>query len=51
MLLKKRTDRAVNTLLNERLAEAKKTFTQDEVAYENVAKNLCNDIRVLNLLL
>ncbi len=43
----KRTDRSVNVLLNERLAEAKKAFTQDDVAYENVAKSLCNDIRIL----
>ncbi len=43
----KRTDRAVNTLLNERLARATKALEQGDTAYENEAKGLCHDIRVL----
>lgn len=43
----KRTDKAVNALLNERLAAAKKAFAQGDEAYENEAKGLCHDIRVL----
>jgi energy-coupling factor transporter ATP-binding protein EcfA2 len=43
----KRTDRAVNSLLNQPLALAKKAFTQGDIAYQNVAEALCNDIRIL----
>jgi hypothetical protein len=43
----KRTDKAANTLANERLAVAKKAFTLGDVAYENEAKGLCSDIRIL----
>ena len=43
----KRTDKAVNTLLNERLAAAKKAFAQGDTAYENEAKGLCRGIRIL----
>ncbi|MEB2308013.1 MAG: hypothetical protein OZ917_01740 [Candidatus Brocadiaceae bacterium] len=43
----KRTDKAVNALLNERLAAAKKAFAQGDTVYENEAKGLCHDIRVL----
>lgn len=43
----KRTDKAVNALLNERLAAAKKAFAQGDVPYETEAKGLCHDIRVL----
>lgn len=43
----KKTDTAVNTLLNERLAAARKAFAQGDVAYEIEAKALCRDIRVL----
>ncbi|MBF0555695.1 MAG: hypothetical protein HQK96_14290 [Nitrospirae bacterium] len=44
---KKKTEKFVHTLLNERLAAAKKAFTQGDTAYENEAKGLCHDIRVL----
>ncbi|MBA4389437.1 MAG: hypothetical protein C0399_00660 [Syntrophus sp. (in: bacteria)] len=43
----KRTDRAANTLANERLAAAKKAFTLGDVAYENEARGLCGDIYIL----
>ncbi len=43
----KRTDKAANTLANERLAEAKKAFAQGDEAYEREATGLCHDIRVL----
>jgi wobble nucleotide-excising tRNase len=43
----KRTDRAVNALLNKRLADAKKAFKKGDIVYENVAKSICIDIRVL----
>lgn len=43
----KRTDSAVNFLANERLAVAKKAFTQGDAAYENEAKGLCGDVRTL----
>jgi energy-coupling factor transporter ATP-binding protein EcfA2 len=43
----KRTDKAANALVNERLAAAKKAFALGDVAYENEAKGLCRDIRIL----
>ena len=43
----KRTDKAANSLANERLAAAKKAFDEGDVAYENEAKGICRDIRVL----
>jgi hypothetical protein len=43
----KRTDRAVNVLLNKRLADAKKAFKKGDIVYENVARSICSDIRVL----
>lgn len=43
----KKTDRAVNSLLNEHLAKAQKAFKKGEVDYENVARSLCNNIRIL----
>ena len=44
----KRTDKAVNDLLNKRLADAKKAFKNgDDIVYENVARSICIDIRVL----
>jgi len=43
----KRTDRAVNALLNKRLADAKKAFKKGDIVYENVARSICSDIRVL----
>ncbi len=43
----RKTDKAVNMLLGERLPEAKDAYTQDDVAYDKVAKGLCNDIRIL----
>jgi uncharacterized protein YhaN len=43
----KRTDKAINALANERLAAAKKAFAQGDKAYEDVAKALCRDIRIL----
>jgi hypothetical protein len=43
----KRTDKAANTLANERLAAAKKAFAQGDEAYEKEATGLCHDIRVL----
>lgn len=43
----KRTDKAVNALLNERLAAAKKAFAQGDTAYDNEVKGLCRDIRIL----
>ncbi len=43
----RKTDKAVNTLSNERLAAAKKELALGDVAYEQVAKSLCLDIRVL----
>jgi hypothetical protein len=43
----KRTDKAANTLANERLALAKKAFAEGDAPYEMEAKGLCHDIRVL----
>ena len=44
----KRTDKAVNDLLNKHLADAKKAFKNgDDIVYENVARSICIDIRVL----
>jgi hypothetical protein len=43
----KNTDKTVNFLANERLAATRKALTQGDVAYENVAKGLCGDIRTL----
>ncbi len=43
----KRTDKAVNNLLGERLAAAKNAFGKSDVAYEIEAKALCHDIRIL----
>lgn len=44
----KKTDKAVNTLLNKRLADAKKAFKKgDDIVYENEARSICIDIRVL----
>lgn len=44
----KPTHTAVNTLLNQRLARARKALTtKDDGAYELEAKGLCRDIRVL----
>lgn len=43
----KRTDRAINTLLNDRVSELRKAYEADEVLYETLAKALCRDTRVL----
>jgi ABC-type dipeptide/oligopeptide/nickel transport system ATPase subunit len=43
----KSTDKAVNSLLNERLAVARKALDQNDARYEIEAKALCSDIRVL----
>lgn len=42
-----KTDKAVNALLNERFAAAKKALGRGEGFYENEAKGLCRDIRIL----
>jgi hypothetical protein len=42
-----RTDKAANRLANERLEAAKKAFVEGDAAYENEAKGLCRDIRIL----
>jgi len=42
-----KTEAAVNTLLNERLASARKALTGGDPAYEREAKSICRDIRVL----
>ncbi|HEY7250386.1 MAG TPA: hypothetical protein VIG37_07810 [Methylomirabilota bacterium] len=41
------TKPAVNALLNERLAAAKKAFAAGDAEYEPVAKSMCRDVRVL----
>jgi energy-coupling factor transporter ATP-binding protein EcfA2 len=43
----KRTDRAINTLLNERCARLKKAYVEDEEYYDTLAKAMCRDCRVL----
>ncbi len=43
----KKTANAANGLLNERLEAAKKAFGEGDAAYENEAKGMCRDIRVL----
>lgn len=43
----KRTDRAINSLLNERFAALQKAYESDEALYETQAKALCRDTRVL----
>lgn len=43
----KKTDRAVNFLLNEYLAKAKKALKKGEIDYENIARSLCSNIRIL----
>lgn len=43
----KRTDKAINTLLNERYAQLKKAYDEDEGLYETLAKAMCRDSRVL----
>lgn len=44
----KNTNRAVNDLLNKPIADAKKAFKKgDDIVYENVARNICINIRVL----
>ena len=34
-------------MLNKRLADAKKAFKKGDIVYENVARSICSDIRVL----
>ena len=43
----KRTDKAINTLLNERYAQLKKAHVEDESLYDTLAKAMCRDCRVL----
>lgn len=43
----RKTDKAVRTLLNERLAATKKAFAQGDEAYETEAKAICRDVRIL----
>jgi len=43
----KRTDRAINTLLNERYAQLKKAYVEDESLYDTLAKAMYRDCRVL----
>lgn len=44
----KKPDKALNSLLNERLAKAKKTFQEEGTeAYELIAKGICSDFRIL----
>ena len=43
----KRTDKAINVLLNERLAEIKKAFTESDDTFEIIARSMCSDIRIL----
>ena len=43
----KRTDRAINTLLNERYTQLKKAYIEDESLYDTLAKAMCRDCRVL----
>jgi hypothetical protein len=42
-----KTDKAANRLVNERLKAAQNAFVAGDVAYENEAKGLCRDIRIL----
>lgn len=43
----KKTDKSVNFLLNERLTAARGALEQGDAVYEEKAKSLCRDIRVL----
>jgi len=44
----KKPDRALNSLLNERLAKAKKAFNEEgKEVYEIIAKGICSDFRIL----
>lgn len=43
----KSTSKAVNFLLNESLAKAKKAFEKSDIDYENVARGICSNIRIL----
>ncbi|MDD3267833.1 MAG: AAA family ATPase [Syntrophomonadaceae bacterium] len=44
----KKPDKAFNSLLNERLAKAKKAFDEEgSEAYEIIAKGICSDFRIL----
>jgi len=44
----KKPDKALNSLLNERFAKAKKAFEEEgKEAYEFIAKGICSDFRIL----
>lgn len=44
----KKPDKALNSLLNERVAKAKKSFEEEgKEAYELIAKGICSDFRIL----
>lgn len=44
----KKPDKALNSLLTDRLAKAKKTFEEEGTeAYELIAKGICSDLRIL----
>lgn len=43
----KKTRPAVNYLLKERLAAARKAYSEDDTAYEKEVKGLCSDIRIV----
>jgi len=43
----KKTDKAINNLVDEHLAKAKKALEKSEIDYEHVARSLCSNIRIL----